>query len=47
MAVRAITNFRDDWLDVHIFNFNMDGKIDLIQAVDGPGTKGAGWPYDK
>jgi len=47
MAVRAITNFRDDWLDVHIFNFNKDGKIDLIQAVDGPGTKGTGWPYDK
>jgi hypothetical protein len=47
MAVRAITNFRDDWLDVHIFNFNKDGKIDLIQAVDGPGTKGTGWPYEK
>ncbi len=43
----AITNFRDDWLDVHIFKFNKDGKIDLIQAVDGPGTKGTGWPYDK
>lgn len=43
----AITNFRDDWLDVHIFKFNQDGKIELIQAVDGPGTKGTGWPYDK
>jgi hypothetical protein len=43
----AITNFRDDWLDVHIFKFNQDGKIALIQAVDGPGTKGTGWPYDK
>jgi len=43
----AITNFRDDWLDVHIFKFNKDGKIELIQAVDGPGTKGTGWPYDK
>jgi len=43
----AITNFRDDWLDVHIFKFNKDGKIELIQAVDGPGTKGSGWPYDK
>ena len=28
-------------------DFNKDGKIDLIQAVDGPGTKGTGWPYDK
>ncbi len=46
-VVAAITNFRDDWLDVHIFKFNKDGKIDLIQAVDGPGTKGTGWPYDK
>jgi hypothetical protein len=43
----AITNFRDDWLDVHIFKFNKDGKIEVIQAVDGPGTKGTGWPYDK
>jgi len=43
----AITNFRDDWLDVHIFKFNKDGKIELIQAVDGPGTKGTDWPYDK
>jgi hypothetical protein len=43
----AITNFRDDWLDVHIFKFNQDGKIELIQAVDGPGTKGTGWPADK
>lgn len=43
----AITNFRDDWLDVHIFKFNQDGKIALIQAVDGPGTKGTGWPQDK
>ncbi len=43
----AITNFRDDWLDVHIFKFNKDGKIALIQAVDGPGTKVTGWPYDK
>lgn len=43
----VITNFRDDWLDVHIFKFNKDGEIDLIQAVDGPGTKGTGWPYDK
>ena len=43
----AITNFRDDWLDVHIFKFNKDGKIELIQAVDGPGTKGTGWPYGK
>ena len=43
----AITNFRDDWLDVHIFKFDKDGKIALIQAVDGPGTKGTGWPYDK
>lgn len=42
----AITNFRDDWLDVHIFKFDKDGKIALIQAVDGPGTKGTGWPYD-
>jgi hypothetical protein len=42
----AITNFRDDWLDVHIFKFNNGGKIELIQAVDGPGTKGTGWPYD-
>jgi hypothetical protein len=39
----TITNFRDDWLDVHIFKFNKEGKIDLIQAVDGPGTKGTGW----
>jgi hypothetical protein len=46
-VVAAITNFRDDWLDVHIFKFNKDGKIDLIQAVDGPGTKGTGWPYGK
>jgi hypothetical protein len=43
----VITNFRDDWLDMHMFKFNKDGKIDLIQAVDGPGTKGTGWPYDK
>jgi len=43
----AITNFRDDWLDVHIFKFNAEGKIALIQAVDGPGTKGTGWAYDK
>jgi hypothetical protein len=43
----AITNFRDDWLDVHIFKFDKDGKIALIQAVDGPGTKGTNWPYDK
>ncbi len=43
----AITNFRDDWLDVHFFKFNQDGKIELIQAVDGPGTKGTGWPYDQ
>ncbi len=42
----AITNFRDDWLDVHIFKFDKDGKIALIQAVDGPGTKGTGWPYE-
>ena len=46
-ATAAITNFRDDWLDVHVFKFNKDGKIELIQAVDGPGTKGTGWPYDK
>ncbi len=46
-VVAAITNFRDDWLDVHLFKFNREGKIDLIQAVDGPGTKGTGWPYDK
>jgi hypothetical protein len=46
-AAAAITNFRDDWLDVHIFKFDPDGKINLIQAVDGPGTKGTGWPYDK
>ena len=43
----VITNFRDDWLDVHIFKFDQDGKVALIQAVDGPGTKGTGWPYDK
>jgi hypothetical protein len=46
-VVAGITNFRDDWLDVHIFKFDKDGKIALIQAVDGPGTKGTGWPYDK
>ncbi len=38
-ATAAITNFRDDWLDVHIFKFNKDGKIELIQAVDGPGRR--------
>lgn len=43
----VITNFRDDWLDVHIFKFNKDGQVDLIQAVDGPGTKGTGWPYEE
>jgi hypothetical protein len=43
----AITNFRDDWLDVHIFKFDKAGRIDLIQAVDGPGTKGTGWPAAK
>jgi hypothetical protein len=43
----VITNFRDDWLDVHIFKFDQDGRIALIQAIDGPGTKGTGWPYDK
>jgi hypothetical protein len=43
----AITNLRDDWLDVHIFKFNAEGKIALTQAVDGPGTNGTGWPYDK
>jgi hypothetical protein len=32
---------------VHIFKFNKDGKIELIQAVDGPGTKGTNWPYDQ
>lgn len=46
-AAAVITNFRDDWLDVHIFKFDQDGKVTLIQAVDGPGTKGTGWPYDK
>jgi hypothetical protein len=39
--------FFNDWLDVHIFRFNPDGKITLIQSVDGPGTKGTGWPLDK
>ena len=43
----TIHNFRNDWLDVHIFKFNADGKITLIQSVDGPGTKGTGWPADK
>jgi hypothetical protein len=43
----GITNFRNDWLDVHIFKFDQNGKVHLIQAVDGPGTKGTGWPYDK
>jgi hypothetical protein len=43
----VVTNFRDDWLDVHIFKFDKDGKVALIQAVDGPGTKGTGWAYDK
>jgi len=43
----TIHNFRNDWLDVHIFKFNPDGKITLIQSVDGPGTKGTGWPLDK
>jgi hypothetical protein len=46
-ATAAITNFQNDWLDVHIFKFNKDGKIELIQAVDGPGTKGTGWPNGK
>jgi hypothetical protein len=45
-ATGVITNFRDDWLDVHIFKFDTEGKVTLIQAVDGPGTKGTGWPYD-
>jgi hypothetical protein len=46
-VVATITNFRDDWLDVHLFKFDKDGKIALIQAVDGPGTKGTGWAYGK
>ena len=32
---------------IHIFKFDKDGNIALIQAVDGPGTKGTNWPYDK
>lgn len=43
----TIHNFRDDWLDVHLFKFTPDGRITLIQSVDGPGTKGTGWPLDK
>lgn len=40
----TIHNFRDGWLDVHLFKFDNDGKIYLIQSVDGPETKGTGWP---
>jgi len=48
MGVAAtIHNFRDDWLDVHLFKFDANGKIALIQSVDGPGTKGTGWPLDR
>jgi hypothetical protein len=36
-------NFRNDWLDVRTFTLNADGKIALIQSVDGPGTKSTGW----
>ncbi|MEI9813098.1 MAG: hypothetical protein WDO18_10725 [Acidobacteriota bacterium] len=43
----AITNFNNGWLDVHIFKFDKDGKIYLVQAVDGPTTKGTGWAADK
>jgi hypothetical protein len=48
MGVAAtIHNFRDDWLDVHLFKFDANGKIALIQSVDGPGTRGTGWPLDR
>jgi hypothetical protein len=45
-AAATIHNFRTDssWLDVHIFKFDTNGKIYLIQSVDGPTTKGTGWP---
>jgi hypothetical protein len=43
----VLTNFRDDWLDMHMFKFDAEGKVTLIQAVDGPSTKGTGWPADK
>jgi hypothetical protein len=46
-VVAGITNFQSNWLDVHLFKFNQDGKIDLIQTVDGPGSKDTGWPLDK
>jgi hypothetical protein len=45
-AAATIHNFRGGWLDVHLFKFDKDGKIYLIQSVDGPETKGTGWPMD-
>ena len=48
MGVAAtIHNFRDDWLDLHLFKFDANGKIALIQSVDGPGTRGTGWALDR
>jgi hypothetical protein len=46
-ATATIHNFRDGWIDVHIFKFDKDGKIAIIHSVDGPDTKGTGWALDK
>jgi hypothetical protein len=46
-ATATIHNFRDGWLDVHIFKFDKDGKIAIIHSVDAVETKGTGWAYDK
>jgi hypothetical protein len=43
----AINNFSSRWLDVHIFKFDRDGRISIIQAVDGPVTKDTGWEIGK
>jgi hypothetical protein len=43
----GMNNFSGNWLDVHMFKFDKDGKIAIIQAVDGPVTKGTGWESEK
>jgi hypothetical protein len=38
----GMNGFSGNWLDVHMFKFDKDSKIAIIQDVGGPITKGAG-----
>jgi len=40
-------NFNQTLPDVHIFKYNADGRIELIQAVFGGRQQGLIWPDEK